>query len=182
MLKTAYQIGVETALKEAGFSRWLLNPAKAWRAAKATRGVPSRAGLGEGLRTLTAPSRTTSRAGLGEALGAAPTLPTRTRSGLGEGLGAMTAPGGAPAAVAKGGAGAAPAAAPGAAKPIPRWAKMLGLGGVGGGAYYAGTKAAPAAATGGFFGLEPDQGLQQLSPELIRLLLQGQGQAPSQYY
>ena len=82
----------------------------------------------------------------------------------------MTAPGGAPAAAAP-----AAAAAKGEAKGIPGWAKMLGLGGVSGGAYLAGTKAAPAAVTGGFFGHEPEQGLQSITPELLQRLLQSQG-------
>ena len=165
MLKTAYQIGVDAALKEAGI-RQLLRGVKEipqrWRESRA---------LSKSLR-----------------LGAKdPIMEVPSRAGWGEGLRAMTAPGGVPqAAAAKGGVGegvralteAAPAAAPGAAQGVPGWAKMLGLGGLGGGAYYAGTTAAPAAAAGGFLGATPDQGLQSLSPEIIRLLMQGQGPQP----
>lgn len=162
MLKTAYQIGVEAACKEAGVRQLI-----------------------SGLREL--PQRWRESRALSKSLqrGAAdPIFEVPSRAGLGKGLEAMSGAGGAPpAAAAKGGLGegvkALTETAPGAAQGAPGWAKMLGLGGLGGGAYYAGSKTAPAAATGGFFGLEPDQGLQQLSPELIRLLMQGQGQGLS---
>ncbi len=101
MLKTAYQVGVEAACKEAGIE----------------------AGIGAGVRELTK-------------------------------------------------------AAPAAARGAPGWARMLGLGGLGAGAYYMGTRAesAPQADGGGFLGMTPDQGLQGLPPELLQLLFQGQGQ------
>ena len=65
-------------------------------------------------------------------------------------------------------------AAPAAARSAPGWAKMLGLGGLGAGAYYMGSRAdsAPQADGGGFLGMTPDQGLQGLPPELLQLLLQ----------
>lgn len=184
MLKTAYQIGVEKAFEEAGFdfekdAQWwrsMFHPVKAWRTAKeirlrATKPMPlgpppSRAGLGKGLRAMT---ESPARGGRGEGVRAlTETAPAATPPSV------VAPPSAPPSAVAP--PSAPPSVGgPAAAKPIPSWAKMLGLGGVGGGAYYAGTRTAPEAVSGGFFGLEPDQGLQQLSPELIRLLLTQQG-------